>query len=316
MHQPPLESKTNSGARTAYALGGVAAAFLGLAVLLLANLWGHPPAKSQIPLVDPAFLETTPWRRTYADLVKAKEDLSDYDCYGCHEENTPPPLRFDDKGKLLIPSEHANIVMGHSTHDRNNLCFNCHNEANLLTLQIRDGTTVKFDNIPPLCGSCRDGVWQHAVPVREPALLFRAALFGSAATLAGAAIYYAVMRFFNLEIGLVAILSGWMIGKAARVGAAGRGGRLLQVGAAVLTYLSVALAYVPFALQGAAPGALSTIAVGILALTLPVLVIVGSMPSGLISAAIIGFGMVQAWQLTAANRFVFEGPFRVGGAPR
>ena len=154
MHQPPLESKTNSGARTAYALGGVAAAFLGLAVLLLANLWGHPPAKSQIPLVDPAFLETTPWRRTYADLVKAKEDLSDYDCYGCHEENTPPPLRFDDKGKLLIPSEHANIVMGHGTHDRNNLCFNCHNEANLLTLQIRDGTTVKFDNIPPLCGSC------------------------------------------------------------------------------------------------------------------------------------------------------------------
>ena len=171
-------------------------------------------------------------------------------------------------------------------------------------------------NGAPLCGSCRDGVGQHAVPVREPALLFRAALFGSAATLAGAAIYYAVMRFFNLEIGLVAILSGWMIGKAARVGAAGRGGRLLQVGAAVLTYLSVALAYVPFALQGAAPGALSTIAVGILALTLPVLVIVGSMPSGLISAAIIGFGMVQAWQLTAANRFVFEGPFRVGGAPR
>ena len=44
--------------------------------------------------------------------------------------------------------------MGHGSHDRNNLCYNCHNEQNLLTLQVRDGREVKFDNIPELCGSC------------------------------------------------------------------------------------------------------------------------------------------------------------------
>lgn len=177
----------------------------------------------------------------------------------------------------------------------------------------RSITTEYFTaNGAPLCAACRAGIADYAVPVREPALLLRAAVFGAAATLAGAAVYYAVMRFFKLEIGLVAILSGWMIGKAARAGAAGRGGRILQVGAALLTYLSVALAYVPFALQGANPSSLSFVGVGFLALTLPVLVILNSMPGGLISAAIIGFGMVQAWQLTAASRFAFEGPFRVG----
>lgn len=141
-------------ARTNLVLGGVAVLFCGLAVVLVSNLWGRPPAKQSIALVDPSFLEQTPWRRTYADLVKAKEDLSDYDCYGCHERNKPPPLRFDDDQKIIVPKEHSDIVMGHGSHDRNNVCYNCHNEQNLLTLQVRDGRVVKFDQIPLLCGSC------------------------------------------------------------------------------------------------------------------------------------------------------------------
>ena len=154
MENSPKPTAPQSGTRTLLVLGAVTVGFGALALMFSANLWGRLPERPKIPLVDKAFLETTPWRRTYADLAKAKEDLSDYDCYGCHEKGKPPPLRYDDKGKLLIPSEHSNIVMGHGTHDRNNLCFNCHNENNLLTLQIRDGTIVKFDNIPPLCGSC------------------------------------------------------------------------------------------------------------------------------------------------------------------
>ena len=42
--------------------------------------------------------------------------------------------------------------------------------------------------------------------------------------------------------------------------------------------------------------------------------LLGSMPGGIISAAIIGFGMYQAWNMTAAPVLVFEGPFKVGGA--
>lgn len=151
-----LEPKpaAQSRAGTTAVLAAVALLFAGLAVLLWANVWGHPPKPRPIPLVDPAFLQSTPWRRTYADLVKAKEDLSDYDCYGCHEQKQPPTLRFDANQKIIVPKEHSDIVMAHGSHDRNNVCYNCHNEQNLLTLQVRDGRVVKFDQIPLLCGSC------------------------------------------------------------------------------------------------------------------------------------------------------------------
>jgi uncharacterized CHY-type Zn-finger protein len=148
--QPP----PRPAARTNLLLAGLAVAFAGLTALFVADVWGRVPAKPKIPLVDVAFLETTPWRRSYADLVAAKEDMSDYDCYTCHEKNKPPPIRFDDKHRIVLPKEHANIAMGHGSHDRNNLCYNCHNEANLLTFQVRDGRELKFENSPPLCGSC------------------------------------------------------------------------------------------------------------------------------------------------------------------
>ena len=154
METPPPATPGSRATRTNLVLGGLALAFLVLAAMFTKNLWGQVEPRKEIPLVDKKFLATTPWRKTYADLVKAKEDLSDYDCYACHEKNKPPTIRFDAKGKIIIPKEHSNIVMGHGSHDRNDLCFNCHNEQNLLTLQSRDGRELKFDNIPQLCGSC------------------------------------------------------------------------------------------------------------------------------------------------------------------
>jgi hypothetical protein len=41
-------------------------------------------------------------------------------------------------------------------------------------------------------------------------------------------------------------------------------------------------------------------------------VIAGSMPGGVLSAAIIGFGMLQAWKMTAAPAVVVSGPYRIG----
>lgn len=140
--------------RTGYLLGGLALGFAALAALFVAEIWGRPPARHAIPLVKKEFLENTPWRQTYADLVAAKEDMSDYDCYACHEKNKPPPIKFDANHRIVIPKEHANIAMGHGSHDRNNLCYNCHNEQNLLTLQVRDGRELKFGESTQLCGSC------------------------------------------------------------------------------------------------------------------------------------------------------------------
>ena len=93
-------------------------------------------------------------RRSYANLVRDKEDLSDFDCYACHEKGKAPPMRYDKNQNLIVPNEHKDIVMGHGSHGRNNNCFNCHNETNLLTLQSRDGRQLTFSDSPQLCGSC------------------------------------------------------------------------------------------------------------------------------------------------------------------
>ena len=138
-------------ARTNLLLAGLAVSFGSLAALFVADVWGRVPARQKIPLVDASFLETASSRSGYADLVAAKEDMSDYDCYTCHERNKPPPIRFDDNHRIVIPKEHANIATDHGSHDRNNLCYNCHHEANLLTFQVRDGRELKFENSPPLC---------------------------------------------------------------------------------------------------------------------------------------------------------------------
>lgn len=143
-----------ASARTNVLLVSLGLTFAGLTVMFVADVWGRAPALRKNPLVDRAFLETKPWRQSYADLVAAKEDMSDYDCYACHDKKKPGVIKFDADHKILVPKEHENIAMGHGSHDRNNLCFNCHNESNLLTLQVRDGRELKFDDSTPLCGSC------------------------------------------------------------------------------------------------------------------------------------------------------------------
>ena len=165
-----------------------------------------------------------------------------------------------------------------------------------------------------VCGRCRDVAARETAPVRETRLVLRAALFGLGAAIAGAAVYYGVIAITEFEIGIVAILIGWMVGRAVRAGARGRGGRRLQVLAVALTYVSVGLAYLPLATQGSAAGVESALGVGLLlafALALPVMAIAGSMPSGLISALIIGIGMHQAWGMTGAAPVAITGPYRV-----
>jgi len=141
-------------AKTGPMLGALTVVFLLLAAIFLLDPLGRPSPLYPISLVGTNFLDTSTVRRSYADLARAGEDLSDYDCYACHEKGKPPPLRFDAGHNLIIPKEHADIVMGHGRHKRNDNCFNCHDENNLLAFQTRDGREVKFADSPVLCGSC------------------------------------------------------------------------------------------------------------------------------------------------------------------
>ncbi len=135
-------------------LNTLAIVFLGLTVAFILNLWGAPRHLAPIPLVDRAFLDTATVRQSYAELKRSGADLSDFDCYGCHEKAKPPQLRFDAEHNLVVPKEHENIVMGHGRHNRNNNCYNCHDEHNLERFQSRDGRELSFADSTPLCGSC------------------------------------------------------------------------------------------------------------------------------------------------------------------
>jgi hypothetical protein len=197
-----------------------------------------------------------------------------------------------------------------------------------------------------VCGTCRETIEAAAETPKGAGPFVIAALFGLGAGVVGAAIYYAVIALANLEIGIVAILIGYMVGYAVRTGAGNRGGRRFQVLAVALTYGAVALAYTPVvisaalkkgseqqlqkananntppasnSLQAAAEPPPTTgglvlglvMSLGFIA-ALPLLVAFGSMPSGLISAAIIFFGMQQAWKMTGVPALQVLGPFRVG----
>jgi hypothetical protein len=144
----------SQGERTGTVLLVLAVVFVALGMKFVSRAGTRFPALQKIPLVDTQFLETATIRKSYAELIRTKADLSDFDCYACHEKGKPPPLRFDAQHNLIVPQEHSDIVMKHGTHNRNNNCFNCHDEQNLELLQARDGRQIKLAESPPLCGSC------------------------------------------------------------------------------------------------------------------------------------------------------------------
>ena len=241
------------------------------------------------------------------------------------------------------------------------VCAKCNAAIRMYYYHV-DGETV--------CSSCKQVAERAHDGGKSRGGMMKASLFGVGAALAGAIIYYSVMEYMNVEIGIVAILIGFMVGYAVR-SASGRGGRRFQILAAGLTYFAVALAYAPFAIRGmtegdeeevtadstatgtptaasaddAAPSQIATsdvdadvasdtssatdapeklglggfalgLAGGLLfILALPVVAVFGTMPSGLISALIIGIGMHQAWSMTRASQASITGPFKVGNDP-
>ena len=170
-----------------------------------------------------------------------------------------------------------------------------------------------------LCATCKQRVETEQRELiargKSAGALILAALFGLGGAIAGAIIYWAV-ALTGWEIALVAIVSGLLVGGAIRKGASGAGGLRFQVLAAGLTYLSVGLAYTAI-LVGQAPSDATIPFTGMLyaVFALPVDVIVSSFPSGLISAAIIGFGIHQAWRMTGAHLREVTGPYAVGTRP-
>jgi hypothetical protein len=221
-----------------------------------------------------------------------------------------------------------------------------------------------------LCAACGNVRQSTATPDRSVRTLASVIAFGGGAALVGALAYWGVMEFLELEIGIVAIAIGWLVGRAVAKATRGRSARRHQVMALGLTYLAVALAYAPFAVKewkkeaqvakvaadsvaaampthaatadtpadsmaviqagtpaggttGTVPAkeerlpgglAVALLAVGGILLALPIIAALGSMPGGLLSLLIIGFGLRQAWTVSVASNSAVTGPHAVGSA--
>lgn len=130
---------------------------------------------------------------------------------------------------------------------------------------------AEFDEPTPgiACASCKSALTQQYFSVNSQSLcarctetvrttlnrksgakdIIKSILFGLGAAIAGFIIYFAVLKITGYEIGLIAILVGYMVGKAVMIGSDYRGGIKYSVIAVLLTYISIVSTYVPLIIE-------------------------------------------------------------------
>ena len=132
---------------------------------------------------------------------------------------------------------------------------NAHSDAGLTCAMCGTPFRTEYFHVAeqPTCASCKGTLERAnqnaAAQGRRAGILGRAFVFGLVAAIAGAILYYAVIALTGWEIGLVAIVIGFMVGFAVRKGSGGMGGRQFQWLAVILTYFAVGLAYSPLAFK-------------------------------------------------------------------
>ena len=174
---------------------------------------------------------------------------------------------------------------------------------------------------------------------------FRAAAFGAGAAILGAAIWAGVTAVTHLQLGLIAIVVGLMVGAAVRSGARGRGGWLYQSLAMALAWIAIGLSFAPALYKGAlagdaerkppeeasraaeapaAPASLHSpedsggarVAAGVLAVVLspvtPALILFESKSP--ILALIFAFAVYEAWKLNKRRGLELSGPFSLAAS--
>ena len=145
----------------------------------------------------------------------------------------------------------------------------------------------------------------------DPALFWRAILFGIGGAIAGAACYGLFIGLTHINIGYLAILVAWLIAKGMTMGSGGQGGRAYQISAVVLTYLAVAAANagVQLWLYSRAGEHLSLVDAAIKGLLYPIIRFQLSMLSGAIGLFILFIGMRAAWRMTSGIPGAVRHPF-------
>ena len=199
-----------------------------------------------------------------------------------------------------------------------------------------------------VCTSCEAPV-RAAGPPGSAITRFLGALgLGLVAAALASVLWMVVTEFTGFEIGLIAIAVGWIVGVAIMMGSRGTGGWPYQIMAVALTYTAIVFTYVPMvapaieqqwleeqasvvvygeASEAAMNDPLTAIeeadrraeGTGVnkamiyataiaVSFTIPFL---GGFKN-LIGLLIIGFGLYQAFNMTAKREVIWGGPFRIG----
>jgi hypothetical protein len=96
------------------------------------------------------------------------------------------------------------------------------------------------------CRKCRTDIIVRQTGGSGSKRFARSLGLGVLAAAVGAALYYAVLAITGYEIGLIAIIVGFLVGAAVRKGSQGRGGWVYQTLAIALTYSAIVVTYIPF----------------------------------------------------------------------
>jgi hypothetical protein len=104
-------------------------------------------------------------------------------------------------------------------------------------------------NGQPACERCRYEVESDQSRGSGVGRFARALVGGGFGALVGSGIYYAVLALTGFEVGLVAIVVGFLVGAGVRWGSGGRGGWAYQGLAVALTYVAIVSTYVPLVFE-------------------------------------------------------------------
>src|SRR5579863_4707452 len=201
--------------------------------------------------------------------------------------------------------------------------------------QLMSGEYYQVQN-HVICFSCAAKI-RAGQQSQKPVPLFRAVLYGAGAAVAGC-LLYAIVLAMGVQIGIVALAVGWMVGKAIRDGSYGTGGRPQQILAVALTYFAISTSFFPAAVfvgvkhgieaksvdksqpattaqppvQEAKPkisGGAALSGLLIFAVISPFLELKYSPVGGLISLFILFIGLQRAWAMTARHEIIVTGPY-------
>jgi hypothetical protein len=159
-----------------------------------------------------------------------------------------------------------------------------------------------------MCPKCRHGVEAAFRGGSPAARVLLATLFGVAAAAAGALLYYMSIRATGLNLALVSIFVGFLVGKAVRQGTGNRGGPFYQLLAMFLTYASIVVMNVLLEIPEVSLRAWIDYMVELFPAPLK---------EGFehpIAGFIYAFALWEAWKLNGRAHLVFNGPFRLGAA--